>query len=153
MTKQRWWFLGGAAGVAALAVAIAQPGSSVKVETGIVSRGAIAVTVNEEGRTRLKDLYVLAAPVAGRVARISVLEGHRVRKGDLLARIYPSPEDPRAAGISRGQLDAAEARQMDASAQVQKAQLVSEQSERELTRALHLLSAGALSEAAVDGWD
>ncbi len=150
MTKRRWWFLGGAAGLAALAVVISGSGAGIKVETAVVSKGDISVTVDEEGRTRLKDLYVVAAPVPGRIDRITLIEGHRVLKGDLLARIYPAPSDPRLRGVSRGQLQAAEARQADAAVQVEKARTVSEQAERELKRAQNLLSGGAISEEAVE---
>jgi HlyD family secretion protein len=138
------------AGLAALAVAISGSGAGIKVETAMVSKGAISVSVDEEGRTRLKDLFVVAAPVSGRIDRITLLEGHRVLKGDILARIYPAPTDPRLTSVSRGQLQAAEARQADAAVQVQKARAVGEQAERELQRAQKLSSGGAISEETVE---
>lgn len=150
MTGQRWWILAGLAGVAALAWVIAGPSGRIKVETEVVTRGPISVTVEEEGRTRLRDLYLVASPVAGRVGRITAREGKQVIKDDLLARIYANPADPREAGISRAQLEAAEARRLDVSAQVEKALLVSEQAEKELRRALHLFSAGAVSQEEVE---
>lgn len=150
MTRERWWFLGGAAAAVLLAVVVAETGSGIKVETGEVSRGPLSVSVDEEGRTRLKDLFVVATPVAGRIDRISFLEGHRVNKGDLLARVHPSPADPRVTGISRGELQAAEARQADAAALLQKAQLVNAQADTELKRAVRLLSGGAISEEEVE---
>ena len=66
-----------AAGVAAgLAVAFApQP---VAVEVVTVEAGPMVVTVEEEGQTRIHDVYVLSAPVTGRVRRIETHVGDAV---------------------------------------------------------------------------
>ena len=68
MTTTRWWMIAGALVVAALvAVSMALPASAIEVDTAAVARGAMRVTVDEEGRTRLRDRYIVAAPVAGRI--------------------------------------------------------------------------------------
>jgi len=41
-------------------------------ETATVARGPLRVTVEEEGRTRVRDRYVLYAPVAGYLRRIEL---------------------------------------------------------------------------------
>ncbi|MDH5750268.1 MAG: efflux transporter periplasmic adaptor subunit, partial [Rhodospirillales bacterium] len=41
----------------------------VLVDLGRVTRGSLVVTVNEEGRTRVKEVYVVSAPVPGKVLR------------------------------------------------------------------------------------
>ena len=45
------------------------------------SAGALQVTVDEEGATRVRDRFVIAAPIAGRVARIALDAGDAVRAG------------------------------------------------------------------------
>lgn len=151
MTRRRWWTVVTLVVIAVTVVAgLLWPTSAIQVDIATVTRGTIAVTVDNEGRTRLRDRYVVAAPVAGRVARITVLEGHRVEKGDLLTSISPSPSDPRAVAISRGQLGAANARRADAAAQVQSARALNEQANLELNRTAGLTKAGVLSESALE---
>ena len=70
------------------------------VETGTVARGPLTVHVAEEGKTRIRNRYVVAAPVAGKMNRVSLKPGDPVEAGTtLLARIDATPApllDPRA---------------------------------------------------------
>lgn len=70
------------------------------IETGAVARGPLTVRVSEEGKTRVRNRYVVAAPVAGKMRRVSLKPGDEVRAGEtLLTAIEPvaSPLlDPRA---------------------------------------------------------
>jgi len=71
----------------------------VLVEIGEVAERRLRVTVEEEGRTRVKDRYMLYAPVAGYVRRIEIEPGDAVSRGQVLAMIDPLPStvlDPRA---------------------------------------------------------
>ena len=54
---------------------------AVPVETGAVTRGALVVTVDEEGMTRVKNRYVVSAPVAGQLRRIDWKAGAPVEAG------------------------------------------------------------------------
>lgn len=54
-----------------------------------VERGSIRAVVEEEGRTRVVDRFVVSTPVAGRVRRITLEEGDAVRKGQVLAEMDP----------------------------------------------------------------
>ena len=56
-----------------------------------VSREPLQVTIEEEGRTRLKERFVLSAPTAGYMRRIDVKVGDSVRKGQILAALEPLP--------------------------------------------------------------
>ena len=150
MTKGKWGLLALllAAGLLAGAIAtgrIALPQSALDVETARVTRGPLTVTVDEEGRTRVRDRYIVAAPVAGRIARIVIKEGASVTSGDLLARVYPTPEDPRAVEVARARLAAAEARQVEAAARVATDQDRQAQTVRDLTRTTDLADAGVAS--------
>jgi len=151
MTKKRWWILiGGIGVVAALAAGVALRDSAIAVEAVSVTRAPLMVTVDEEGRTRVRDRYVVAAPVAGRVQRIAVREGDRVAATDELARLFPTPADPRAIAVSRGQLAAAEAKRLEAAAQVKDAMAAAAQRERDLERMGNLAEAGAISQDALE---
>src|SRR5678809_1303700 len=61
--------------------------SAVSVELARVSRGPLVVTIDEEGRTRVRDRFIVTAPVTGRVLRIELEPGDRVARGDVVARL------------------------------------------------------------------
>ena len=120
-------------------------GAALEVETARVVRDTLQVTVSEEGRTRVREQYVVAAPVTGRLTRIPLDEGDAVREGTLVARIYPMPEDPRNVGIARAQIAAAEARRREAAARVEEAEGRAIQAEREAERSRRLVADSILS--------
>ncbi len=110
----------------------------VVVETVPVTRAALQVTVDEEGETRVRDRYVVAAPVAGRVARIALREGDPVAPGTVVARIYPAPLDARAREEAAARIQAAEDAQRAADAGVARARAASEQAQRARARSQQL---------------
>jgi HlyD family secretion protein len=54
-----------------------------------VTRGPLQVTIEEEGRTRLKDRFVISAPTAGYLQRIETKVGDEVKKGQTVAVLEP----------------------------------------------------------------
>jgi HlyD family secretion protein len=62
---------------------------AVAVELGTVARGPLAVTVEEEGRTRVRDRFELSVPVAGHVRRLDLLAGDPVAEGQAAAELEP----------------------------------------------------------------
>jgi HlyD family secretion protein len=63
----------------------------VPVETASAAVGTLRATVNEEGKTRIKQRYTIAAPVAGQLRRVPFKAGAEVRAGEtVLAVIDPS---------------------------------------------------------------
>lgn len=82
------------------------------VESGMAKRAPLRVTVEEEGQTRVKDRYVISAPVAGYLQRIVLEVGDAVTQGQPLARMEPlRPEvlDPRSRARAEAQVAAAQA--------------------------------------------
>jgi len=63
----------------------------VVTDVGEVVKGPIRMSVEEEGKTRVKHRYLVSAPVQGRLLRVALEEGDRVEKGKLLAEIDPLP--------------------------------------------------------------
>jgi len=52
-------------------------------------------TIDEEGETRVRERFVVSAPVAGRVLRIELEPGDRVRRGEtVLATFLPAAPAP-----------------------------------------------------------
>jgi HlyD family secretion protein len=98
------------AGFVLMLLAAALWPESLQVDTAAVERGPLQVTVDEEGETRVRDRFAISSPVTGRVRRIELEPGDRVRKGQLLATLVPAPLDPRS------RAEAAEAAQAAAAA-------------------------------------
>jgi HlyD family secretion protein len=121
-------------GVAAIAglVWLLRP-EPVRVEVGEVERGPLAVTVDEEGRTRVRQRFVVAAPVSGRLQRVVLEEGDPVDGADVVARIEVAPLDPRV--------------RAEAQANVKRAEAALAQARRAHRRAEELARAGAISES------
>ncbi|HEY9427720.1 MAG TPA: hypothetical protein VIR34_11245, partial [Gemmatimonadaceae bacterium] len=63
--------------------------SPLPVETAVVDRGPLQEVVEEEGMTRVRDLYVVSAPVAAYAQRIALEVGDSVAAGAPVARLEP----------------------------------------------------------------
>jgi len=61
----------------------------VRVETVAVKRAPMSVTIEEEGRTRIIDRYVIAAPVDGVACRVQLNVGDPVKQGEVLLNVSP----------------------------------------------------------------
>jgi HlyD family secretion protein len=102
----------GLLGVAGL-VAIAVWPRATEVDVAAVVRGPLVVTIDEEGETRVRDKFVVTAPVAGEVQRIALEPGDPVVSGrTVVARIRPAspvPLDARTRAEIESAVRAAEA--------------------------------------------
>lgn len=122
----------------------------VEVESAAVRVGPLRVTVDAEGKTRVRDRYVVAAPVSGRLERVPLAEGATVNAGDVIARIAPAPVDEPSARQARARLDAGRALAAEAATRVRLAEATLGQARRDAERARRLAEAGALSPRAVE---
>ena len=136
--------LSAAAGLAWLAMP-----RPIAVETAAVDRGEVAVIVREEGKTRIRDRFVVASPLAGRLARIALDEGEPVRAGEtIVASITPrepSLLDPRAREEAEARVRAAEAELGRARAMLVHANALVESAEDEFLRAGKAAEEGGVS--------
>jgi len=123
---------------------------AVPVELGAITRGPLSLTVDEEGETRVRQRFVVAAPAAGRLLRIEREEGDALAVGDVVALIVPAPLDPRDEAAARARLEAAEDARRGAGARAQLAAAALAQAERDLARAERLREAGARSDEALE---
>jgi len=139
---------GGAAVVGGIAFML-RP-ESLTVDTAMVARGPLEATIDAEGRTRVRERFVVVAPVAGRVERLTQVEGAPVRAGEVVARLTPLPLDSQAMAQARARLDAANAVVLQAASQVRVASAALEQQRRDLSRSLRLAEVGGVSPRVVE---
>jgi len=131
------------AGGAALALAL-RP-SSLLVESAVVRVGPFRQTVDEEGRTRIQDRYLVAAPVDGRIERLDLREGDPVRQGAVVARMHPAALDARARAQAAATVLQAEDAASSARAVRAQAAATYEQTRRNSARARELGARGLIS--------
>jgi HlyD family secretion protein len=148
MTPQRRWSLAGAAAAAVAALAWAFAPRPVAVEVATVTTGRFEQFIEEDGRTRLRDRFVVSAPLGGRLLRPALREGDAVVAGDVLARIVPAASpllDDRSARESLTRVAGAQAQRAAADARLARAAVAVEQARAELRRSETLAGEGFLS--------
>ena len=120
------------------------------VDTDTVRRGPMRETVDEEGRTRVRDRFVLTAPVAGKLERIDIEEGDLVRRGRVIARVAPMPLDESARQQALGRLAFARALEREAASRLDDARVAEEDARQALSRRERVYAAGGISQEAHD---
>lgn len=124
------------------------------VDMGEVKRGAMMETIEEQGRTRVSNAYVVSTPVAGRLMRVEIEPGDEVKRGQtviaLMLPANPSALDVRTREQARAQVNAAEAGLRLARADLNKAAADKQLYEDELKRSRQLAERGIASQAALD---
>ncbi len=124
------------------------------VDIGEVKRGSLIVTVNEDGRTRVKERYVISAPLSGRMQRIPLKAGAPVKAHDTrITVIEPTdPEllDPRARAEIEARVQSATAAEKRAEANVAAAEADLKFARTEFERAKTLQEKGVNSARELD---
>lgn len=110
----------------------------IPVEVAAASRGPLQVTVDEEGETRVRERFVVAAPVSGRLERVRLDAGDTVNEGDVVAEMVPQALDPRFLAEARARRDSALAQTREAEARVAQAEASLAQAHRTANRARQL---------------
>lgn len=64
-------------------------GNRMDVDVVEVKKGPISALIDEQGKTRLPQTYLITMPYAGRIEPIGLIEGAKVRKGQQVAGIVP----------------------------------------------------------------
>jgi len=156
-TRKRVFFWGGvtAVGAAGLALSLRTPPLPVDVTAAV--RGPLRVTLDHEGRTRVRERYVVAAPVAGRVLRIEMEPGDPVTAGrTVLARVLPGAPallDARARAGAEAQVQVASANLARARAVRDEAREASRYARSEAERMRSLNAAGLATSQQLDTAD
>jgi HlyD family secretion protein len=134
----------------AILIALALRPKPLQVETASVTRGPLEVTIDEDGETRARERYTLAAPVAGQLSRIDLHEGDQASTSTVIATITPLPIDPREKAELEAQIQSAEALQREASRQVARRASEHDQTQRDLFRAQQLAKDSLISRQALE---
>jgi HlyD family secretion protein len=124
--------------------------SAAPVETALVTRGPLQVTIDQEGETRVHDRFVISAPVPGRLMRLDLDDGDTVRINHVVARIDPLPLNQREREEILARVETAEANLRQAKAREARARADAEQARRDLGRAEQLARDGVISTQALD---
>jgi HlyD family secretion protein len=122
----------------------------VPVQVATATLGPLRQTVEEEGKTRMHDHFVLAASVAGKLRRIELHAGDSVRAGQLITWIDPTPIEPRQTAVLEARLASAQATQRQAEADVGATQAENNQAATDLERTRKLFGQGVTSREAYD---
>ena len=134
--------------LAALIVAGLWP-RAIPVESTVVSRGPLVVTVDEEGMTRVRHRYVVSAPVAGQLRRIEWKAGAEVEAGKTVLAVLESSGadmlDARSLAQAEARVRAAEAAREAALAQRERAAAAAKMFAAEFDRAKQLREGAVLS--------
>ena len=133
--------------VAILAVALWP--SAIEIDVAKVGRGAMQVTIDEEGETRVRERFVVSAPVMGRVERIELEPGDPVVRGKtVVARLTPAAApliDVRTQAELAAAVEAARAAVGQAQAELQRATAMRTRAQSTVSRLEALLTSGAIS--------
>jgi HlyD family secretion protein len=153
MQKRRWIFLAALLAAIVLAIGYAFMPRPVPVEVAPVARGRLAVTVEEEGKTRVVDRFTVSSPVAGIASRVTLDVGDRVSKGQALLEIDPAPPpflDLRRKESTEAKVRAAEAALESAKEQAHVAAAREEYARATLERTAKLHASGFASKDAME---
>jgi HlyD family secretion protein len=123
------------------------------VDVATASLGRFETTIDEDGRTRLADRYVVTAPLAGRLRRQTLREGDEIAADAVVATLQPvlSPMlDERTLAEQRARLGAAEGGVARARTRIEAAQVALEQARNELRRTEQLALQGFVAPTKID---
>lgn len=124
------------------------------VDIGRVERGTMTISIDEEGRTRVRDAYLISTPTAGRLLRVEVEPGDPVVGGETVVALMlpdnPLPLDARSRAQAEAEVVAAEAALRLARADRNQAVANKELAEVELARTRRLRETNLESQAALD---
>jgi HlyD family secretion protein len=128
--------------------------ATVPVDLAPVERGTLLVTVEEEGETRVRDRFVVSAPVAGQVLRINLEPGDPVREGETVLATFlpaaPNPLDARSRAEAEAAVAAARATLGGTLAEQKRAEAALSLARSELARHRELFEKQIVSQQALD---
>ena len=150
--KQKLLYLLGALAIGSVLFWAFSP-RPLEVETDTLRRGRFERSVEDDGWTRVHDRYVVSAPLAGQLARITLREGDSVQRGDIIAQLRPtSPSllDERTVQTQREHIRSLEAQSQAAEAAVERARVSLRQAQSDARRSEQLYERQFISAAQRD---
>ena len=118
--------------------------------------GPMRVTIDEEGKTRVRDRFVISAPVAGFLRRIELEVGDPVKKGQVVAELEPlrsSVLDPRARAEALAAVSSAQAALHAAKENAHAAEAAAEYAKKNFERQKELFGKGYTAKDTIEQAD
>jgi len=147
--RKRTWSYAAVGAIAALSlVAWAFAPRPVEVEVAAATSGPFETTIDEDAKTRLRDRYVVSAPLAGLLSRVDLREGDRVEVDAVVATLTPvlSPMlDERTRREQQLRVEIAEAQVERVNARIERAKVAVLQATNEVGRSEQLATQGFVS--------
>lgn len=146
MTQTKWLLPTLLILILALVLALLLRPQVIEVNSAVIENGTLVVTVDDQGRTRARDPFIVAAPIYGRLLRSDLREGDVVTTGQVIARIALPQEDTRTQAMLEANLMAAQARYEMVSAELMEAEAAYDRALREEDRRQRLAEDGLISQ-------
>lgn len=128
----------------------------VAVQLAAVTRGHFQQVVEEDGKTRVRERYIVSAPLLGKLQRISLKAGDRVQQNQIVATLLPSMPallDLRSIAELNARVGTASAQQARAAATVARARAALDKSRADLKRAQTLAASRFISPAQLEQYE
>lgn len=145
-TRNRMIGIAAAAGLVLLALVVLMRPQPLAVETAVVAKGTLTVTVDEEGTTRVRRHEDVNAPVAGTFVPAGPRAGDRITAGTVLGTIRPAPLDSESVRQARARITAAEASVSAAESRRRAAQATMDEAQVVFGRRERLAATGGVSQ-------
>jgi HlyD family secretion protein len=126
---------------------------AIEVQTALVTKGNFQQIIEEEGKTRVRERYVVSAPLMGQLERITLKAGDVVKQDQVVALIVPTAPallDARSERELTERVGTAEAQLSRSIAEVARAQAALEKSRADLNRAKKLVKENFISAAQLE---
>ncbi|MDA8431739.1 MAG: efflux RND transporter periplasmic adaptor subunit [Nitrospiraceae bacterium] len=153
MSRTRWLLLAAVAAVVVFSIMYGFMPKPAVVDIVKAAKGPMTVTVEEEGKTRVKDRYVISAPVAGFLRRIDLDVGDPVKKGQVVADLESQKApvlDPRSRAAAEASVSAAGAMLAAAEETVSARTAAADYAKANAARSRKLFESGYISRDAMD---
>ena len=127
---------------------------AVEVDASYVTRDDMTVTVSDDGMTRVRDVFVLSAPLDGTMSRVDVEPGDQVQVGETVIStirpLLPPLLPARTTAQLESNVSSAEAALTAARADAERLRAEHNRLKRDLDRAKKLLVSATISQQDVD---
>ena len=123
------------------------------VDVATVKRAPLSVTIEEEGKTRVIDRYVVSSPVAAYARRIDLKVGDQIEQGQSLMQLEPLPSavlDSRSRAAAKARIEAAKSTFEASREQAAAAQAEAELAQIEYDRIVNLCNVQCASKGEED---
>jgi HlyD family secretion protein len=153
LNLKRWLWILVVGAVVVAAIVFGYRKQPVAVELTEVKHGPLRITVEEEGKTRIVNRYVVSAPVTGYAERIRLKVGDPVAAGQVVCWIAPPPApvlDARSRAEQEARVEAAEAAVRVAEERAQAAAADESYAIGQAERMKKLLASGDIAREAAD---